>query len=118
MSDPTCRFCHRRMTWTCTHLPTIISTGPYKDDTIETYLCTKCSSEQDFSETGQSLSYYFMVGTYKLCFYPHNQTFKVKHYPQGRLGGHTVVMEMNYLPHNLTPSTTTVERVKTLITFS
>ena len=106
------------MPWSCTHIRTVISIGPYKDDNIETYRCAKCNSEQDFLETGQTAGYSFIVGTYKLCFYTHNQTFKIKHYPQGRLGEHTVVLELNYLPYNLTPSTTTVDRIKTLITFS
>ncbi len=116
--EPTCRFCHQRLVWAFTHIPTIISTGPYAKDTVETFKCARCNSEQDFTEEGQPLSYYFYVGTYKLCFYSHNQTFQIKHYPQGRMGASSVVLELNHWPHNLTPKTVTVERIKTLILFS
>lgn len=118
-AEQTCRFCHRQMTWSVTYIPTRISTGPHKDYQVEQFHCNRCSSNQEFrTDTGQSLDYTFDIGAYRLCFYPHNQTFKIKYFPQGKLQDYTVVLEMNYLPHNLTPSTMTVDRIKTLITFS
>jgi len=117
--EPTCRFCHGQMVWLCSHIPTRISTGPYKELTVETYRCKRCESSQDFdASTDKTLGYSFDIGAYRLDFHPHNQTFEIYHYPRGRMAEQIHVLRLTYLPHNLTPQTVTVKRIKTLVLFS
>lgn len=116
--QPTCRYCQRTITWSCTHVPTRISTGPYKDKVVETYWCARCKSSQDFTEGGQPLDYYFMVGPYKLCFYPLTQHFEIHHCTNGRKAPATLVAQIKQLPTHLTPQNMDENRVKCLIVFS
>lgn len=116
--EPDCRYCKHKLTWSCTHIPTKISTGPYKDIVVETYWCNHCKSEQNLSEDGQELDYNFMVGPYKLCFYPLTKSFEIHHCPNGRKAATTPVAKIKELPTHLKPDDMTEERVKCIITFS
>lgn len=106
------------MVWTCTHIPTIISTGVYKDDTIETYSCKYCNSEQEFYENGRTADYSFTIGQYKLYFCPPSHTFQILP-AKSRMGDKPKpYLQLGYLPLNLTPKTCTEDRIKLLILFS
>lgn len=102
------------MEWRCTHLPTKISTGPYKDEESYEYECKRCRSTQYFNPSGRPQHYLFWVGPYKLYFIPYTYEHPVFQLCNGNLGP---IFELNFLP-NLTPQNCSEERIKILILFS
>ena len=101
--EPTCRYCQRRL-----------------GDCKSAYLyyefeCKPCRSTQYFESSGKSRHYLFRIGPYKLYFMPDTYSIPKFQLCNGNLGP---IVELDYLPHNLTPQTTTIERIKTLILFS
>jgi hypothetical protein len=116
MIEPTCRFCKQRMVSSGTRV------GDYGKPTEHTvgylHICHRCHSEQCFAPNGRALDYEFTIGRYTLFFNPQERTFKVIHYPNGRLRPGENVFHCNYCPTNYTPTTMTLERLQTLILFS
>lgn len=80
----------------------------------ETYVCRKCDVNQIFATNGQPLQYSFQVKPYTLVFDLKNNEFTIR----DNLNYNKPLMKLNHIPHNLTPSTVTLEKIKTLILFS
>jgi hypothetical protein len=107
--EVTCRYCHR----------------PLKNQRLVTgevwvFECIPCQSQQAFLSNGQCTYWLFRVGYYSLNFDPFTQKFKIIRLPSLKDPGllAQTILQLDYLPHNLTPKTCTEERIKTLILFS
>ncbi len=111
--EPTCRFCNRKMN----SLTSFQSRGR----TIYSLYCVPCRSEQLFEEDGKTLEYSFRVGDY-LCQFnlPYGPVFRIvkQGMEMADLSPHKVVLKLDFIPENLTPQNTTIDKIKTMILFS
>jgi hypothetical protein len=119
--DVTCRYCHRRL----------LDPEDLNDDRLpgveEEYLydCKPCNSRQCFKPNGKCTHWQFTVGHYSLCFNPATQNFRILRLDpridkslQDLKDSMKPLLQLDYLPHNLTPKTVTEARIKVLILFS
>lgn len=111
--EPTCRFCSRKMT----SLTSFQSRGR----TVYSLYCMFCRSEQLFEEGGKPLEYSFRVENY-LCQFnmPNGPVFRIvkQGMEMAGLAPQKVVLKLNFIPENLTPQNTTIDKIKTMILFS
>lgn len=111
--EPTCRFCHRKMT---NYRTLENDQSLHGSDAMHVFDCLPCHSTQTFSIRGQTIAYFFDVGEdYRLFFYPQNILYK---FIVSNRKTSKVAMELEEIPHQFTPQNMTEEKVKTLILFS
>src|SRR5277367_901412 len=73
-TEPTCRFCQRRMLCTGGHQ---YCSGIWS----YSHKCKLCHSEQFFEPDGRLFDYKFVIGKYHLLFKPRDKTFQIIIYP-------------------------------------
>ena len=109
MIEPTCVFCQRKLA----DGQPCYDTKDYRTVSTTTR-CHKCNVNQTFDNSGKPTNYTFEVEPYILVFNLRDNQFTIRL----RTDYSNPVVTMNYIPKNLTPQSTTLERIKLLITFS
>lgn len=113
---PTCRFCQRELVY-------LTAFRNPKNESLYSYQCVRCNSEQLYTKDGAPATYNFKIaGTFELRFLPgEDKPFKVYALSHVHLDGTPFtgkpVLELDFMPQ-LTPQNCSLERIKTLILFS
>ena len=111
MIETTCFFCKLKLI-DISGVSSYDSSG-YK--TIShTRRCNRCMVTQSFTPEGRPICYSFEVLPYILMFDFNDNQFTIRE----RANMANILMKCNYVPTDLTPKTTTLEKIKTLILFS
>lgn len=115
--SPTCRFCQRP-------IPILVPFNRPTIGTVYSCYCNHCKSEQLYTNDARPLEYSFDVNAEYRIYFP-NGPDKGKPYPTCQILAlelgkpKAVVLEFfDFIPRNLRPDNTTLERIKTLILFS
>lgn len=107
----TCRFCKG-------YLIEIGTATEYNSKDFKTIShtrrCNRCQVTQSFKPNGEATSYSFEVLPYILLFDLKENTFTIRE----RSDFSKIILQVNHIPHNMTPQNITLEKVKTLILFS
>lgn len=122
--DPSCRYCHGKLTFYLNLYYDLLGREP-----LYLYDCDKCDSRQCFIPNGECTHYQFTITVdvttkYSFCFNPLTQNFRLLRLPNEQLDNvdqiknRKPIIELNYLPHHLTPSTVSKERVRLMVLFS
>lgn len=111
MIETTCRFCMLK-------LIDISGVSSYDSSGFKTVShtrrCNRCMVTQSFNPDGKPTHYSFEVSPYILMFDLSDNQFSIRE--QTNISN--ILMKCNFIPYYLTPKTTTLEKIKTLILFS
>lgn len=111
MIETTCRFCMHK-------LIDIGDKGTHDwqgyTTVSHTRRCNRCMVTQTFNPDGKPTCFSFEVYPYVLVFDLEANQFSIRK----RADFSKLLMKSNYVPTNMTPKNTTLERVKLLILFS
>jgi hypothetical protein len=117
--DPPCRFCNGKLY----NYMNLNQDMPSKEPEY-LYDCASCDSRQCFKSNGECTHYQFTIAKYSFCFNPVTKNFRLLRLPDvpydesKKIISRKPIIELDYLPVHLTPSTVNEERVRMMVLFS
>lgn len=111
MVEPTCYFCQNKLT----HIAgsSLFSKTDFQLVSTTTN-CPRCHANQTYDPNGKPLRFTFVVSPYVMVFDMEHNNFTIREESKYD----NILMTCNYIPKNMTPQNTTLEKIKTLILFS